>query len=143
MLRRLAMAAAIVAAVALIGQSTALANHVVNAGPWVRASKGSYTMCGTNQLSPDNAFGTHAFGLSITTTYTSASCGGTITSGASVRARGQVLWNNSGWTACGAVANTGYVSTGTTSVNSFNTLGCGAGEYANSTQHGGWITGTE
>jgi hypothetical protein len=135
------MALAAVATWVALVPSPAQAHHAVTAGPWQRVSNGTHTICGTNELRPTT--GTHAFGVSRTTTRTSASCSGSTTAGASVRARGQVLWDNGGWTLCGPVADSGYLSTGTTSVQSFNTLGCGSGEYANSTQHGGWISGTE
>lgn len=145
MARRYAAVAALFIGAVIAGQSLAAANHTVTTGPYQRATQGGYTICGVDQLAADPLFGTYAFGVGTTTTYSSASsCSGSITSGASVRVKSQLFHKLGGsWVACSALIDSGYQSVGSKGVNSFNVLGCGSGEYLNLTQHGGWITGNE
>ena len=139
---KLVAAAALFIVTAFASMSIAAASHTINSGNIVRASQGGYTICHWSQLA--DATSGHAFGSSTTATWTGSSCGGTLTSGASVKATDELFHKvGSSWTSCSNKQVNGYKSWGSIGVDAFNTLSCGSGTYLNLAQSGGWITGTE
>lgn len=118
-----------------------------SSGPWMRAQANGYTMCGRGATySTGEHTSEHVYGFASTITYTGSNCSGSYASGASVRVVAALYGTvGLGWVACGPRADSGYRATGAWSVNVFNDYCTGSTHFyaTTSSQHGGWIQGTE